>query len=134
MAAPHATAFIALMMQAGVEMKYETIVQSVIDIKDPGYDKRSGFGILNPHISIDKIGTPPADPPEDPPEEPPVDPPDNTLAIKEQLSNINASNKYVQEAISGVIVSLDTINKLSVNARKQLDNIDKYVNKTIELL
>lgn len=52
MAAPFAAGCIALMKQFGVTMDYKTITGSVIDVLEPGFDKKSGFGIINPHASI----------------------------------------------------------------------------------
>lgn len=52
MAAPFATACIALMKQAGANISYDAIMKSTIDILDPNFDIRSGHGILDPNKAV----------------------------------------------------------------------------------
>lgn len=52
MAAPFVTGCLALMKEAGIELTYETITKSTIDIEDPNFDIKSGYGILDPKILI----------------------------------------------------------------------------------
>lgn len=58
MAAPWASGAVALMKEAGVSMNYDNLVKSTIDILEPSFDKKSGWGILKPHIAIDKVEKP----------------------------------------------------------------------------
>lgn len=55
MATPFATGCIALLLSAGVNLSYDTITKSTIDIEDPAFDDLSGFGVLDPHILIDSL-------------------------------------------------------------------------------
>jgi subtilisin family serine protease len=52
MAAPFVSGCLALMKSAGVALNYDTITKSTIDILNEGYDIKSGFGILDPKISL----------------------------------------------------------------------------------
>jgi len=58
MAAPFATGCVALMKQAGVRMEYNILTQSTDDILTPGFDKKSGYGIINPHKAISDLKKP----------------------------------------------------------------------------
>lgn len=52
MAAPFVSGCIALMKQSGIEVTYNSIIKSVIDIERPNFDIKSGYGIISPTKSI----------------------------------------------------------------------------------
>lgn len=52
MAAPFVSGCLALLKQAGVELTYENITKSTIDILSNGFDKKSGYGIIDPKVSL----------------------------------------------------------------------------------
>lgn len=52
MAAPFVSGCIALMKQSGIEVTYNNIIKSVIDIERPNFDIKSGYGIISPTKNI----------------------------------------------------------------------------------
>lgn len=61
MASPWIAGMCALLMSAGIDVNYEVITTNTIDIKDPGFDNFSGYGIFDPHKVLAR-----AIPPEEP--------------------------------------------------------------------
>lgn len=52
MASPFISGCLALMKQAGIDLTYENITKSTIDIESPNFDKKSGYGILDPKLTV----------------------------------------------------------------------------------
>jgi subtilisin family serine protease len=52
MAAPFVSGCLALLKQAGIELTYENIIKSTIDILEIGFDKKSGYGIIDPKVAL----------------------------------------------------------------------------------
>jgi minor extracellular protease Epr len=61
MASPFVSGCLALMKQAGIDLTYDNITKSTIDIESPNFDNKSGYGILDPKLSIlgEKTEVPP---------------------------------------------------------------------------
>lgn len=58
MAAPWMSGMCALLMSAGLQVDYKLIVDSTNDIKSPGFDHESGYGIFDPHKALLKLVPP----------------------------------------------------------------------------
>lgn len=54
MASPFATGCIALLKQMGVKMNYNILTKFIIDIEDPNFDKKSGYGIISPERGLEE--------------------------------------------------------------------------------
>lgn len=52
MAAPWVSGVSALLMSAGLNVDYELLTTCTTDIRDPGFDQHSGYGILDPHKAL----------------------------------------------------------------------------------
>lgn len=52
MAAPWISGICALLVSAGIDVDYELLIGSTTDINDPGFDKKSGYGIFDPYAAL----------------------------------------------------------------------------------
>jgi len=117
-ACPGVAGIAALALQAGIKFTPQLLKETSIDIEEPGFDIKAGYGLINPVAIMDR-----RDAPQKPSSSSSVKPiplPIDTAPVKAAVDILSKAVLNVRNVANRTALDLDNISKDLAEANKQL--------------